>query len=44
MLQHRVVQTSTSPWAALAVLVKKKDGTTHSCVDYCKLNNMIRKT
>jgi len=43
MLQYGVVQSSTSPWAAPIVLVKKKDGTTRFCVDYRKLNNVTRK-
>jgi len=43
MLQHGVVQPSTSPWAAPIVLVKKKDGTRRFCVDYWKLNDMTRK-
>ena len=43
MLQHGVIQPSTSPWAVLIVLVKKKDGTTCFCVDYRKLNDVTRK-
>lgn len=43
MLQHSVVKPSTSPWASPIVLVKKKDGTTRSCMDYRKLNDMTRK-
>ena len=41
MLQHRVVQPSTSPWAWW--MVKKNDGTTRFCMDYWKLNDVTRK-
>ena len=43
MLQHGVVQPSTSPWASPIVLVKKKDGTIRFCVDYRQLNDVTRK-
>ena len=33
MMQNEVVRASTSPWASPIVLVKKKDGGTHFCVD-----------
>ena len=43
MLQHGVIQPSTSPWATPIVLVKKKYGTTCFSVDCRKLNNVTRK-
>ena len=43
MLQHGVIQPSTSPWAAPIVLVKKKYCTTRFCIDYRKLNDVTRK-
>ena len=43
MLQKKVIQPSTNPWASLIVLVHKKDGTLCFCVDYRKLNAVTRK-
>ena len=43
MLQHGVVQPSTSPWLSPIVFVKKKDGTTRFCMDYRKLNDVTKK-
>jgi hypothetical protein len=40
MLNKGVIKNSTSLWAVLVVLAKKKDDTWQFCIDYCGFNNV----
>ena len=43
LLEKGFIRLSVSPWGALVVFLKKKDGTLQLCVDYRKLNKMTVK-
>ena len=39
----KFIRSSSSPWGASAIFVKKSDGTLRLCVDYRKLNDLTIK-
>ena len=43
MLNAGVVQLSNSPWCNAVVLVRKKDGSLHFCIDFRRLNALTIK-
>ena len=43
LLEKGFIRPSVSPWGALVLFVKKKDGTLQLCVDYRKMNKMTVK-
>ncbi len=43
MEKEGMITKSSGPWCSPIVLVRKKDGTIHFCVDYRKLNDMTHK-
>ena len=42
LLAKGVIRKSTSPWASPIVLVRKKSGAVRPCLDYRKLNELVR--
>ncbi|CAJ2673837.1 unnamed protein product [Trifolium pratense] len=43
LLQKHFIRPSVSPWGALVLLVKKKDGGMRLCSDYRRLNKVTKK-
>ena len=43
MLEVGTIHPSQSPWYNAVVLVHKKDGGLHLCIDLCKLNARTKK-
>ena len=43
MLDAGVIQPSNSPWCNAVMLVRKKDGSLHFCIDFRKLNSLTVK-
>ena len=43
MLRKGLIGPSASPWGSPLIFVDKRDGTTHLCVDYHKLNDVTIK-
>jgi len=43
MLAHDVIEPPASPWSSNVVMVRKQDGSIRFCVDYRKVNELIKK-
>ena len=43
MLESSAIRPSQSTWCNAVVLVRKKDGSLHFCIDFCCLNACMKK-
>ena len=43
MLEVGAICPGQSPWCNAIILVHKKDGSLHCCIDFCKLNARTKK-
>ena len=43
MLEQKIVKPASRPWVSPIVLVTKKGGTPHFCVDYRRINSLTKK-
>ena len=43
MLDYKVIQPSVSEWASPSVLIRKRDGDIHWCIDFRAINAVTRK-
>jgi len=43
MLRHNVIEPAAAPWSSNVFMVRKRDGSMHFCIDYWKVNDLIKK-